>query len=151
MSQQKKFEDLQIISRIAPEKPEPTPFELWEEALIEGKGKVLLGLVHDFYGPMKDFYAYVRPTNQQMLHKYLDSPAVKVFGYKQEELIVEFWNKTKLGCRVMVLPMKMVEEHKLEPLEFENTIQLHTYFMKLARKAVPLSIDQWYYRKGELK
>jgi hypothetical protein len=51
----------------------------------------------------------------------------------------------------MVLPIKMVEEHKLEPLEFENTIQLHAHFMKLAKKAVPLSIDQWYYRKGELK
>ena len=148
MSQSKKLE----IIVTTPEKLDPTSFSLLEEELEKNGGKVLVGLVHrTVYGPMKGFYAIVKPNNPQMLHKYLNAPAEKVLGYKQEELLVKFWEKTRLATNVMVLPMELIKEHNLQPKEFENTIQLHNHFLEMAKRAVPMTMDPYYYRMGNIK
>lgn len=149
MSQSK---EIKTIIPITPEKLAPTSFSLLEEELVKNDGKVLVGLVHrTVYGPMKGFYALIKPNNPQMLHKYLNAPAEKVLGYKQEELLVKFWEKTRLATNVMVLPMDLIKEHNLQPKEFENTIQLHNHFMELCKKAVPISVEPYYYRMGNIK
>jgi hypothetical protein len=144
--------EIKTIIPMIPEKPNSTPFQLLEGELVENGGKVLVGLVHSsVYGPMKGFYAIVKPNNPQMLHKYLNAPSEKVLGYKQEELLVKFWEKTKLATNVMVLPMDLIKEHDLQPKEFENTIQLHNHFLEMAKKAVPMAMDPYYYRIGNIK
>lgn len=144
--------EIKTVVLTNPEELDQTPFSLLNQELINNEGKVLVGLVHrSLYGPMRGFYAIIKPKDPQMLHKYLNDPTEKVMGYKQEEIIVKFWEKTQLGTNMMVLPIEFIEDHDLQPREFENIIELHKHFMGLCKKAVPISMDPFYYRMGNIR
>ncbi len=137
-------------------KPDTTNISFLEDALIQNNGKLLVGLVHEgMYGPMKGMYALVKPLNIEAFHNYMNAMTKEnksnYLRQIQEELIAKFWEKSQLVVRVMVLPLELIEQYKLEPQTVNSGIEFNKLMLEKLKRVPNFSQNQWYFRMGEIK
>jgi hypothetical protein len=138
------------------QKPDTTNISFLEDALIQNKGKLLVGLVHEgMYGPMKGMHALVQPLNIEAFHNYMNALTKEnksvYLRQIQEELISKFWEKSQLVVRVMVLPIELIEQYNLQPQTVNSGISFNKLMLEKLKRVPNFSQNQWYFRKGEIK
>lgn len=113
--------------------------------VIEKEGKVILGLIHNFYGPLRELNFIIQNPNPQEIAKYLDegrnNPKIKNFYQTLHSYI-------GIVPVMMVLPPEMLGMMKFKPKVVSNLREGERHILNIAEKHT-LQNDPFYFRMGQ--
>lgn len=118
-------------------------FEELKKMLKEQHGMLLMGFVHQIYGPLRDLSYILVDPEPAFLDNYLSK------GW--EKICTEIWKHTMLATKPMILPFEMIDQFEEMPPEFDMIKKAENYVReKLIENDPKQKEDPFYYRKGIL-
>jgi hypothetical protein len=111
---------------------------------IKKDGKIFIGFVHEFYGPLRSLNFIVNEPSPEYVSEYLDSQK------KWESISTEIWLKTKLAVRPMAFPLEMLSECETPPKTFNTFKMAEAHLKELIKKNPGLDQDPYFYRLGKI-
>lgn len=111
---------------------------------IKKDGKVFIGFIHQFYGPLRSLNFIITDPNPEYVVEYIETQK------RWESIVVAIWEKTGLATTPMVLPWDMLKECEEPPLTF-NTFKMAEAHLKSKMQSNPgLDKDPYFYRLGKI-
>jgi hypothetical protein len=108
------------------------------EDLIKRDGEVVIGMVHNFYGPLRGLKYVLLNPNAKFLEQYLFN------GW--EKIAKDIWTKTKLATRPMILGDDV--EFDTEPVEFRTIKEGENFLRNMLDVTPSMEEDPFFFRKG---
>ena len=112
--------------------------------VIKKDGKVFVGFVHEFYGPLRSLNFIVTDPNPEYVAEYIETQK------KWESIVIEIWENCRLATVPMILPWEMIDQCEESPKSF-NTFKMAEIHIREKLKSNPdVTKDPFFYRRGKL-
>jgi hypothetical protein len=124
------------------------------KSMIARDGKLILGLVHHFYGPLRELNFILEDPDPSKVHRYL----VRI--NKQDannKFLVDIHKATGMAVRMMVLNSldndtkttdEIIASMEFKPITVETFEEGEKHILDVVKEH-PMSKDPYYFRKGE--
>ena len=112
--------------------------------LIKKDGKVFVGFIHGFYGPLRSLNFIVKDPNPEYVAEYLDTQE------KWVSIATEIWEKCGLATTPMILPWDMLDQCEKPPQTFNTFKMAEIHIRELLQKNPGLKEDPYFYRLGKI-
>jgi hypothetical protein len=130
----------------------------------ENDGKLLMGMVHHVYGPLRGLNFILDKPNIEEVLDAMDSQEVEMSIEDQVKLIeeikkrepknsidlkIKIWNETGLSPRLMVLPFELADQAENYPTVVKDIVGGIKEVTNVLKFTAPLQAqDTFFYRKG---